>query len=368
MSTTTIGTLDSSAVDALAVTYADGGRSAAARDQLIAAGLPFATRLSRRYRGRGEPLDDLEQVARVGLLKAVNRYDPERGAFTGFAAVTIIGELRRHFRDRTWGVHVSRGLQEQSLDVGRASAELTAELRRAPTVAEVATRLDIGEKEVLSAIEAAAAYNPVSLNKPARADSEAELGDLVGNPDSGLQAVDDRLTVAALLRRLPERERRILAMRFYGNHSQGEIARELGVSQMHVSRLLSRALTWLREAMLSDAPLYWQAGPAPSDEHELGVRVRHQAGLARIDVVGEVDRDTAGALRTALLAAVARPVKEVELWLGGVPFMDAVGISALLAGYEAARANGARLRILGTKPYVRRSLRVAGLQRLLSDQ
>jgi RNA polymerase sigma-B factor len=368
MSTTTIGPVDLAVVDDLANAYAHSGCSAAARDRLIAAALPFAARLSRRYRGRGEPLDDLEQVARVGLLKAINRYDPARGAFTGFAAVTIIGELRRHFRDRTWGLHVSRRLQELILDVARASADLTAELRRSPTVAELATRLEVGEPEVRAALGAAAAHSPTSLNRPAGADGEAELGDLIGCPDRALDAVDDHLSVSALLRRLPDRERRILAMRFHGNLTQAEIASQLGLSQMHVSRLLSRALTWLREAMLSDAPLYWQAGPAPSDAHDLGIRIRRQAGLVRLDVVGEVDRDTVEPLREALLAAVARPGKAVEVWLDGVPFIDAAGVAALLAGYEAARANGTRMRISGAKPYVRRSLCVAGLQRLLDAE
>ena len=115
--------------------------------------------MSRRYRGRGEPPDDLEQVARAGLLKAVDRYDPERGAFTGFAAVTIIGELRRHFRDRTWGVHVPRRMQELSMDVGRASSDLTSELYRSPTVAEIAERLRIGEDEVLDGIGTSAAHS-----------------------------------------------------------------------------------------------------------------------------------------------------------------------------------------------------------------
>jgi RNA polymerase sigma-B factor len=359
--------LDLPALDAVAMMYAQGQRQPATRDRLIAAALPFATRLSRRYRGRGEPLEDLEQVARVGLLKAVDRYDPERGAFTGFAAVTIIGELRRHFRDRTWGVHVPRRMQEMSLDVGRASAELTGELRRSPTVAELAAHLRVGEDEVLTALETSAAYAPVSLNTPARVDGDAELGDLVGDPDSDLDAVDDRVTVSALLCRLPERERRILAMRFYGNRTQTDIASELGISQMHVSRLLTRALTWLREAMLSDAPLYWQAGAAPAEHHQLSVQVKGQAGLVRLEVTGEVDRDTADTLRAALLAAAQRPVKEIEVHLGGVPFIDAVGIAALLAGFEAARAAGVRLQITATKPYVLRSLRVAGLQPLLGD-
>jgi RNA polymerase sigma-B factor len=136
---------------------------------------------------------------------------------------------------------------------------------------------------------------------------------------------------------------------------------------MHVSRLLTRALTWLREAMLSEAPNHWRAGPAPSDRHEVVVHVSHQAGLVRLDVVGEVDRDTAGPLRRALLAAVARTVGVVEVRLAGVPFIDASGISALMAGHEAARAKGVRLRIVAAKPYVRRSLGVSGLNGLLSD-
>jgi RNA polymerase sigma-B factor len=244
--------LDLPALDAIAMTYAQGDRGPAARDRLIEAALPFAGRLSRRYRGRGEPLEDLEQVARVGLLKAVERYDPERGAFTGFAAVTIIGELRRHFRDRTWGVHVPRRMQELSLDVGRVTGDLTAELSRTPTVGEIAARLKLGEDEVLGALETSAAYAPLSLNTPARTDGEAELVDLVGDPDVDLDAIDDRVTVSALLCRLPERERRILAMRFYGNRTQSDIAAELGISQMHVSRLLTQILAGLRRRITAD--------------------------------------------------------------------------------------------------------------------
>jgi RNA polymerase sigma-B factor len=368
--------LDLPALDAIAMTYAQGlrlipddvGSRRTAREQLVAAALPFAGRLAKKYRGRGEPMEDLEQVARLGLLKAVDRYDPERGAFTGFAAVTIIGELRRHFRDRTWGVHVPRRMQELSLEVNRATADLTAELRRAPTVPELARRLRIGEEDVLTALETAAAYSTLSLNAPARADSEAdaEMGDLIGVTDLDLDAVDDRVTVSALLCRLPERERRILAMRFYGNQTQSQIATELGISQMHVSRLLSRALTWLREAMLSDAPQYWQAGPAPSDRHELSAQTLFSGDLAVVEVAGEVDRDTVGALRDALAAAVRLPVREIEVRLTGVPLVDAVGISTLLAGQEAAQANGMRLRITAAKPYVLRALRVAGLNELIS--
>jgi RNA polymerase sigma-B factor len=365
--------VDLPALDAVAMTYAqrchglaeDDDDRRTARDRLVAEALPFAARLARKYRGRGEPMEDLEQVARLGLLKAVDRYDPERGAFTGFAAVTIIGELRRHFRDRTWGVHVPRRMQEMSLEVNRASADLTGELRRAPTVAELASRLRIAEEDVLAALETSAAYSSLSLNTPARDDGDAEMGDLIGDLDFNLDAVDDRVTVSALLCRLPERERRILAMRFYGNRTQTEIAGELGISQMHVSRLLSRALTWLREAMLSENPQQWQVGSAPSDQHDLIVHTTRSGVLAVVTVAGEIDRDTADSLRERLLAAARLPVREIEVRLTGVPFIDAVGIAALLAGFEAARAAGIRLRVGGTKPYVLRALRVAGLQPLL---
>ncbi|GIF64526.1 hypothetical protein Ais01nite_25610 [Asanoa ishikariensis] len=368
------GDLDLPALDAVAMSYAHRSGDDArrmARERLVRSAMPFAGRLARRYRGRGEPMDDLEQVARLGLLKAVDRFDPERGAFTGFAAATIIGELRRHFRDRTWGVHVPRRMQELSIEVNRASTEMTAKLRRSPTVPELAERLRVDEEDVLAALETAAAYTPLSLNMPARAESEAELGDLIGGADVGLEAVDDRLTVASLLCRLPERERRILALRFYGNKTQTEIATELGISQMHVSRLLSRALAWLREAMLSDAPKQWQAGMGPGDHHEITIQRRDKGGLVRLDVTGEVDRDTADPLRSALLEAVEvaadrpRP-REVAVSLAGVPIIDAAGVSALLAGLEAARAASVRLRIGDMQVYVRRTLRVAGLTPIMA--
>ncbi|TCB94289.1 SigB/SigF/SigG family RNA polymerase sigma factor [Micromonospora zingiberis] len=236
-----------------------------ARDDLVRFALPFAGRLARRYRGRGEPLEDLEQVARLGLVNAVDRYDPERGSFTAYAAITIVGEIKRHFRDRTWGVHVPRRLRDLILEVGQATAALTSELSRAPTVAELSKRLETPEEEILAALESAAGYSPASLNAPVGGESSAEFGDLVGESDIALESVDDRVTVSGLLHRLPWRERRILAMRFYGNQTQAEIAARFGISQMHVSRLLSRALTWLRQAMLADAPPPWQNGAAESE-------------------------------------------------------------------------------------------------------
>jgi RNA polymerase sigma-B factor len=251
-------------LDAAALAYAERRESAtpteawASREKLVCYCLPFAGRLARRYRGRGEYLEDLEQVARLGLIKAIDRYDPERGSFTAYAVITISGELKRHFRDRTWGVHVPRRVQDLSLEVGHASMLLTSILARDPTTGELAARIGVTEAAVLEAVESAAGYSPASLNVPIAGDGTTEFGDLLGGLDADLESVTDKLTVADLLLRLPIRERRMLAMRFYGNRTQAEIADELGISQMHVSRLLSRALTWLREAMLSDDPPHWE--------------------------------------------------------------------------------------------------------------
>ncbi|MEH1123541.1 SigB/SigF/SigG family RNA polymerase sigma factor [Micromonospora sp. CPCC 206061] len=365
---------DLARIDTVAVAYADrvaglektDAVRRAERDRLVTAAMPFAGRLARRYRGRGEPLEDLEQVARLGLLKAVNGYDPARGSFTGYAAITITGELRRHFRDRTWGVHVPRRMQEMSLEVSRTVGELTRELSRSPTIAEIAHRTGVGEDQVLIALETATAYAPVSLQAPTPGDSGTPLVDLIGGPDGDLSAVDDRVTVSSLLCRLPARERQLLAMRFYGNRTQSEIAAELGISQMHVSRLLSRALTWLREAMLSDAPHEWQASAVPSDRHELAIRAVPRGAVVVVEVAGEVDRDTAPRLRDALLSAMQGRPDEVRVDLGGVAFVDAAGIGALLCGLDAARGAGIRLTVGGTRQYVRQALRVAGLGAFLA--
>ena len=184
----------------------------ARRDAAVGAALPFAHRLARRYVNRGEPLEDLEQVAGLALVRSIDRYDPERGPFSAYAAVTVIGELRRHFRDTGWAMHVPRRMQEASLEVGRASAVLTAQLSRAPSVADLARHLDMSEGHVSAALQTVCAYAPPSLNAPRR--DGGEIGDSVGDLDRALAAVDDRITVADLLCRLPERERRILTLRF----------------------------------------------------------------------------------------------------------------------------------------------------------
>jgi RNA polymerase sigma-B factor len=232
----------------------DRGAQRQARDDLIAFALPFAGRIACRYGWRGEPMDDLEQVARLGLVKAVDRYDPERGSFTAYAVVTMVGELKRHFRDRTWGTHVPRGLRDLSVVVGRATTVLTHELSRPPTPGEIAERVQTSEAEIHSVRECVAANRPMSLSMPVGGNGQWRLEDVVGSPDAQLESVDDRLAVMNLVGCLPEREQRILAMRFYGNLTQADIAERIGISQMHVSRLLTRALTWLRHAMLNDEP------------------------------------------------------------------------------------------------------------------
>lgn len=296
------------------------------------------------------------------MVNAVDRYDPERGSFTAYAAITIVGEIKRHFRDRTWGVHVPRRLRDLILEVGQATSALTSELSRAPTVAELAERLETPQEEILAALESAAGYSPASLNAPVGGESSAEFGDLVGESDNALESVDDRVTVSGLLHRLPWRERRILAMRFYGNQTQAEIAARFGISQMHVSRLLSRALTWLRQAMLADAPPPWQNGTAESSEPaKTRISVRHNGDRVVVEVGGEVDRDGADQLRRAMLEAVTGQPAEVVVDLVGAGGFDAGGIAALMAGREAAARTGVPLRLTRVQPAVRRSLTAAGL-------
>ncbi|HEY0700371.1 MAG TPA: SigB/SigF/SigG family RNA polymerase sigma factor, partial [Micromonospora sp.] len=340
-------------LDSAAVAYAariaglPPERRQEARDDLVRFALPFAGRLARRYRGRGEPLEDLEQVARLGLVNAVDRYDPERGSFTAYAAITIVGEIKRHFRDRTWGVHVPRRLRDLILEVGQATSVLTSELSRAPTVAELAERLETPEEEILAALESAAGYSPASLNAPVGGESSAEFGDLVGESDNELESVDDRVTVTGLLDHLPWRERRILAMRFYGNQTQAEIAARFGISQMHVSRLLSRALSWLRQSMLTDAPAPWQSGGQDSgDPPRLSLSVRRRADRAVIDLGGELDREAAGRLKQAVSEAVnGRRPTEVVLDLSGVERIDPAGVAALIAARDVALRAGVTLRL-----------------------
>jgi RNA polymerase sigma-B factor len=218
-------------------------RSRSLRNELIEAHRGFAEYLARRFSDRGEPSDDLRQVALIGLLKAVERFEPDRGlSFTTFAGPTIIGELKRHFRDRTWSVRVPRRLQELSLRIERSRAELGQELGRAPTPGEIATTLDVTEEQILEGMEASSLYRIGSLDLPASDRDELTIGDRVGALDDELGHVEDRAVVREMVASLPARERRIVYLRFFEGLTQAEIAERVGVSQMHVSRLLTRSL------------------------------------------------------------------------------------------------------------------------------
>jgi RNA polymerase sigma-B factor len=220
----------------------------AMRERAIEAWLPLAHHLAHRYSGRGEPTDDLVQTAAIGLIKAVDKFDPSRGVdFAGYAIPTIIGELKRHFRDRTWDIRVPRRLQELRLSISEANSALLQNLGRSPTVADIATHLNLTEEEVLEGLEGARAYNAVSLSTPTGDGERAtELGDMIGAEDGEYELAELRVALGPALATLDEREQRILTLRFYGNLTQSQIAEQIGVSQMHVSRLLARALTKLR--------------------------------------------------------------------------------------------------------------------------
>ncbi|MFG2041792.1 SigB/SigF/SigG family RNA polymerase sigma factor [Dactylosporangium sp. NPDC048998] len=229
----------------------DDPRRRRIRDEVIEACLPTARRLARRYGGSGEPLADLVQVAALGLVKAVDGFDPERGIeFGAYATPTIAGEIKRHFRDRTWGVRLPRRLQELRLQVTHAREELTQRLGRSPTVAELAAQLCTGEEDVIEVLGSGDAYRPVSLDTPTHtAEESTTIADTIGGEPSEYNLVEFREALRVLIERLPEREQRILAMRFYGNLTQTEIAKRVGLSQMHVSRLLTHALGFLRRRL-----------------------------------------------------------------------------------------------------------------------
>lgn len=223
------------------------------REQVVAEHGGLARGLARRFQGRGEPLEDLEQVAMIGLLKAADRFDPEHGSrFESFAAVTIMGELKRHLRDKAWTVRVPRGLKENSRLVSRATEELNQQLSRSPTVKEVADHLDMSEELVIEALQVGSAYTPASLETPVGDDDGATLGDFVGQPDATLEMSGRWADATDALAEMDERARQILYARFFEGKTQSEIAADLGMSQMHVSRLLRRALDELRASIGSD--------------------------------------------------------------------------------------------------------------------
>ncbi|MPY60988.1 RNA polymerase sigma factor SigF [Streptomyces spongiae] len=236
-------------------TLKDGPERRAVRDEIVQAWLPMAERIAVRFRGRGESLEDLCQVAALGLVKAVDRYDPVRGnAFESYAVPTITGEIKRHFRDHMWVLHVPRRVQDLRNRVRSASKDLSQEVSgHSPTVAEIAEYAHLSEEDVLVGMEALDCFSTLSLDAELQgSDDGFSLGDALGGPDIGFDLVVDRESVKPCLRALPERERTILYLRFFRGMTQSRIAQQLGISQMHVSRLISGCCARLRDEMLTE--------------------------------------------------------------------------------------------------------------------
>jgi RNA polymerase sigma-B factor len=236
--------------------YRDGETDA--RDQLVERFLPLARQLARRYQRASEPLDDLLQVASMGLIKAIDRFDADREiAFSSYAVPTILGEIKRHFRDRTWAVRVPRDLQELTLKVDRVVGELSDALRRQPSVGEIADAVGADEEDVLEALQAGGAYRAVSFEAPRGTDGGEEdattLADSIGVDEEGFDRAEERATLAQLLATVSPRERDVLRMRFEEDMTQAEIGAVIGVSQMQVSRVIRQALARLRAAADTDA-------------------------------------------------------------------------------------------------------------------
>ncbi len=233
-------------VDALLLAYHREG-NLEARDRALVELMPLVRALASRYAGRGEPLEDLVQVGSIGLIKAVDRFDVDRGVdFPSYAVPTIVGEIRRHFRDKAWAMHVPRRLKELSLRLSRVLDQLTNELGRSPTIAELAAAAGVEEEEAIDALDSMNAYSTRSLDAPFDDSSDDSLSEKLGEDEGGYAEIEDGTLVAAGLDALDERERQIVELRFFHELTQSQIASEIGISQMHVSRLLRRALATMR--------------------------------------------------------------------------------------------------------------------------
>jgi RNA polymerase sigma-B factor len=238
----------------LAATDGDDPRRSELRDRLVTGHLPLAEHIATRFSHRGVPREDLVQVATVGLINAVDRFEPDRGSdFLSFAVPTIMGEVRRHFRDASWSMRVPRRLKELNLSITSASGELAQRLGRAPTPSEIAQKLGLSQEDVYEGLEAGNAYHSVSLDEALSADSDSDpLADTLGEEDAALEGVENHESLRPLIEQLPERERQILTLRFFHNLTQTQIADRVGISQMHVSRLLARTLERLRQGLLDE--------------------------------------------------------------------------------------------------------------------
>ena len=230
-------------------------RDVAAREELVRRYLPFARSLALRYRGATESPDDLIQVASIGLINAIDRFDPARGTpFTAFASPTILGELKRHFRDRVWTVRIPRGLHDRMSNVDSAVADLTRELQRPPSVREIAARLELDEDDVLEVMEAGHNRRTLSLDAPSGRDEGDETSppEWIGSEDSGYELIEERVALEDAIPALDDRERLVLRLRFVEDMTQSQIAERIGHSQMHVSRILRKALQRIREEVERD--------------------------------------------------------------------------------------------------------------------
>jgi RNA polymerase sigma-B factor len=242
-------------------------RDPAIREELVRRYLPFAKNLALRYRGASESFDDLLQVASLGLVNAIDRFDPDRGApFTAFASPTILGELKRHFRDRVWTVRVPRGLHDRMAEVEKAISELTVQLQRSPSVGEIAERLEVDPTDVLEVLEANHNRRPLSLDRPVGGEDseESPASEWVGDEDEGYELVEDRLALEGALPHLDERERLVLQLRFVEDLTQSQIAERIGHSQMHVSRILRRTLERIRTEVAEQSDAAGEAGESGS--------------------------------------------------------------------------------------------------------
>ncbi|MFZ2529692.1 MAG: SigB/SigF/SigG family RNA polymerase sigma factor [Rhodococcus sp. (in: high G+C Gram-positive bacteria)] len=235
---------------------AGSDRATALHSQIVTTAMPLAQNIARRFAGRGEDMDDLNQVAYVGLLHAIDRYDPEKGrGFVAYAVPTIMGEIRRYFRDHAWSTHVPRRLKDLTVSINKVTDDLAQRLGRSPTAAEIAAEIGAETGEVIETLAARSAHQPASLDTPLDISGDgsgATLADTLGEEDSELAKSERYLLLRPLLERVPERERRILMMRFFEERSQSDIAREIGVSQVHVSRLLARTLADLRSRLTDE--------------------------------------------------------------------------------------------------------------------
>ncbi|MCU7823888.1 RNA polymerase sigma factor SigF [Kitasatospora sp. DSM 101779] len=247
-------TLSRSLFRRLAALEPGGAEHSYVRDTLIELNLPLVRYASARFRSRNEPMEDIVQVGTIGLIKAIDRFDPDRGVeFPTFAMPTVVGEIKRFFRDTSWSVRVPRRLQELRLALTKAGDELSQKLDRSPTVAELAACLGVSEEDVVEGLAVGNAYTASSLDSaPGEEDGEGPLADRLGYDDLALEGVEYRESLKPLLAKLPPRERRIIMLRFFGNLTQSQIGEEIGISQMHVSRLLTKTLARLRAGLTAE--------------------------------------------------------------------------------------------------------------------